>query len=178
MKKILFSAVLLAAVACSEPETEAPDTGNESAPEASAPQPETDQPETASDGGASAAVEPEDVPTELPAFPSGKPVFELSADQAAALLAEDTDVVVLDIRTPEEFEQGNIPGAINIDYRSDDFRSKIEELDRSTHYLVHCASGGRSGSSLQTFQDLGFSRIYHLTNGYNAWSQETQNDAP
>ena len=52
--------------------------------------------------------------------------------------------VVLDVRSPAEFKSGHIPGAVNLDVRSPDFEKKVNELDKSKTYLVHCAAGGRS----------------------------------
>src|SRR4029077_19766095 len=66
----------------------------------------------------------------------------------AQKLVTDKSVVVLDIRTPQEFNQGRIAGAKNIDFLAPDFEQRIETLDKSKSYLVHCASGGRSTHSL------------------------------
>src|SRR5688572_16462285 len=52
--------------------------------------------------------------------------------------------VVLDVRTKKEFEEGHIPGSVNIDINALDFEKRISELDKGKTYLVHCASGVRS----------------------------------
>src|SRR5690348_11818119 len=56
----------------------------------------------------------------------------------------DKNTVVLDVRTPQEFKQGHVPGATNIDISDPQFRKKIGELDKTKTYLVHCARGVRS----------------------------------
>lgn len=87
----------------------------------------------------------------------------------AAKLVEGGKVTVLDVRTPEEFREGHIKGAKNIDYHAGDFAAKVKELDKSKPYLVHCKSGGRSTSSLATFKELGFEKVIHLDGGFTGW---------
>ena len=96
-------------------------------------------------------------------------IRDIDVQEAANLLKQDATVVVLDIRTPQEFQQGHIAGAENVDFRSPEFRKKIEELGRDKPYLVHCASGGRSTRSLSVFEELQFKQMYHLEAGINEW---------
>lgn len=89
---------------------------------------------------------------------------------AASKLVQEKKVVVLDIRTADEFGAGHIAGAQNIDFlQSAAFEAKIKELDKTKAYLVHCQSGGRSGRSLKIFKQLGFESIYHLDGGIGGW---------
>jgi len=62
-----------------------------------------------------------------------------------------------------------MPGALKIDFHGPNFEQRINSLDKSKSYLVHCASGGRSGQSLKYFQKHDFRSIYHLDGGINAW---------
>lgn len=101
--------------------------------------------------------------------PSIATVEHVNAAQAAAWLAE-SNAVILDIRTPAEFAGGHLVNARNIDFHAPDFEARIAQLDRDTPYLVHCASGGRSKSSLPLFKKLGFTRIHHLDGGYRSWA--------
>ena len=87
----------------------------------------------------------------------------------AAKLVDGKQVTVLDVRTPEEFAEGHIKGAKNIDFHGRDFAARLKELDKSKPYLVHCRSGGRSTSSLATFKELGFEKIFHLDGGITDW---------
>jgi rhodanese-related sulfurtransferase len=89
----------------------------------------------------------------------------------AQKLIEDKKVVVLDIRTPGEFSTGRIAGAKNIDFQAADFEQRIEGLDKSKSYLVHCASGGRSSHSLLLFKKHQFQSVYHLDGGIKAWQK-------
>ncbi len=97
-------------------------------------------------------------------------VTHVDSKQANKLIAEKK-VVVLDIRTPEEFKAGRIGGATNINFRATDFEQRIDGLDKSKSYIVHCASGGRSTQSLATFEKLSFRSIYHLDGGFKAWEK-------
>lgn len=90
---------------------------------------------------------------------------------AAALIKENKDVIVLDIRTPKEYAGGHIAGAKNIDFYADDFGKQLAQLDKSKTYLVHCASGGRSTKSLEQFQALHFKSVIHLDGGFKAWEK-------
>ena len=96
-------------------------------------------------------------------------IRDIDVQEAANLLKQDATVVVLDIRTPQEFQQGHIAGAENVDFRGPEFMEKIERLGRDKPYLVHCASGGRSTRSLSVFEELQFKQMYHLEAGINGW---------
>jgi rhodanese-related sulfurtransferase len=97
-------------------------------------------------------------------------VQHVDASQAQKLIA-DKKVVVLDIRTPGEFNKGRIGGAKNIDFLAPDFEQRIDELDKTKTYLVHCASGGRSTRSLALFKKHEFQSVYHLDGGIKAWEK-------
>lgn len=89
-------------------------------------------------------------------------------------LARDPDVVVLDVRTPEEYAAGHIPGAVNIDVNDDGFAARVAELDRSARYLVHCSANvpeGRSARAMSTMTGLGFDSLGNLVGGYAAWTE-------
>ncbi len=98
-------------------------------------------------------------------------IEHIDVSGAAMLLASENKPIVLDVRTPEEFEAGHIEGAKMIDFKAPDFESKLADLDREAAYLVHCKSGARSTSSLAVFEKLGFKQIIHLDGGFNAWQE-------
>ena len=70
-----------------------------------------------------------------------------------------------------EFNTGRITGAKNIDFQAPDFEQRLEGLDKSKSYLVHCASGGRSSHSLILFKKHQFQSVYHLDGGIKAWTK-------
>ena len=96
-------------------------------------------------------------------------VKNVAPDDAAKLLKDHPKIVVLDVRTPEEFAAGHIAGAKNVDFQAADFAAKVAALDRKQTYLVHCAAGGRSGKTLEMMK--GFTAVYHLNDGFKAWEK-------
>ena len=91
-------------------------------------------------------------------------MINLDAPKFAEKIAE-LDVVVLDVRTPEEFNSGHIPNAINIDIYSDYFRADISALDKSKSYAVYCRSGKRSVDASSEMDLTGFKSTFNLTGG-------------
>lgn len=92
----------------------------------------------------------------------------LDAD-AFADLASTADVVVLDVRTPDEFAEGHLEGAVNMDVSSPDFTAGLAELDPSSTYAVYCRSGNRSQVALQQMQGAGIEAVADLAGGIQAW---------
>lgn len=96
----------------------------------------------------------------IPGYASQPPLMKPA--EAFALIQKNkgnSQFVVVDVRTPEEFRQGHIKGAVNINLNSNVFRDKIETLNRQTTYLVYCRSGRRSKEAVQIMQNLGFTHI-------------------
>ncbi|REJ81985.1 MAG: rhodanese-like domain-containing protein [Bacteroidetes bacterium] len=79
--------------------------------------------------------------------------------------------VLLDVRTPEEFSEGHIPGAINIDYNAENFKSEIEKLDKSKQYNVYCRSGRRSAAAMEMMEQSGFNKVINLEGGILGWQE-------
>ncbi len=94
--------------------------------------------------------------------------------KAAAALVQEEKIAVLDVRTANEFSEGHIAGAKNIDFNGPYFEAKLKELDKTKSYLVHCRSGGRSSKALPILQKLGFTSIHHLDGGIMAWEDAKQ----
>jgi rhodanese-related sulfurtransferase len=77
--------------------------------------------------------------------------------------------VLLDVRTPEEFKTELIKGAINFDFKSDEFKLLISGLDKSKPYFIYCAAGKRSAKAADQMSGMDFPRIYTLEGGLNGW---------
>ncbi len=85
----------------------------------------------------------------------------------------DENAVILDVRTPEEFETSRIPNSKNIDfYNPQNFMQEIEKLDRDNCYYVYCRTGVRSANSCQLMNELGFDKVYNLLGGIVEWKGE------
>ncbi len=78
------------------------------------------------------------------------------------------EAVLLDVRTPAEFNSGSLPGAKNIDFMSPDFQSRIRALDKDSTYFLYCRSGNRSGNSASIMEKAGF-KSFNLVGGIGAW---------
>lgn len=96
-------------------------------------------------------------------------VRNVTGTEGESLLKKRPDIIVLDLRTPDEFNEGHIANAINIDFWGDDFSSQLAKLDKNQTYLLHCQSGGRSSSALEIFRKKGFSNLIHLNEGIATW---------
>jgi rhodanese-related sulfurtransferase len=84
---------------------------------------------------------------------------------------DNPDFVILDVRTPEEFSEEHIEGAVNIDFYSATFRDQLDKLDKDKTYLVYCRSGGRSGNTMEIMEDLGFQEAYNVLDGILGWKE-------
>ena len=85
----------------------------------------------------------------------------------------EENAIILDVRTPEEFETSRIPNSKNIDfYNPQNFMLEIEKLDRDNSYYVYCRTGVRSANSCQLMNELGFDKVYNLLGGIVEWKGE------
>lgn len=89
---------------------------------------------------------------------------DINLKNAIKTINNSTNLIMLDVRTAEEYSSGNIPNSINIDVLSPDFKSKIELLDKNKEYLVYCRSGNRSAIASSIMATNGFIKIYNLNN--------------
>jgi molybdopterin/thiamine biosynthesis adenylyltransferase/rhodanese-related sulfurtransferase len=92
-------------------------------------------------------------------------------DGAAAQQRLD-DSLVLDVREPDEYEQGAIPGALHIPRGHLEGQVEGKIADKDTAIIVHCASGFRSAFAAKTLQDLGYTKVVNLAGGFNKWKDE------
>lgn len=102
---------------------------------------------------------------------SGSGVRVVSVDTAADMLFENppSELVVLDVRTAEEYRESRLPESIMIDFYQPDFEAQVAELDRDVPYLLYCRSGNRSESARKIMDDLGFTNVADVRGGISAW---------
>jgi rhodanese-related sulfurtransferase len=81
-------------------------------------------------------------------------------------------LVILDVRTAQEYDTGHLKGSINLDFKSPSFRDEIARLDRDEAYLLYCRTGRRSARAVMLMKSLGFKELYNLTNGIEQWQRE------
>ena len=78
-------------------------------------------------------------------------------------------VTIIDVRTPQEFAEGHIEGAVNYNVEGPDFMSQITALDPAGTYAVYCRSGNRSQVAVAAMADNGINGIYELESGITGW---------
>ena len=108
-----------------------------------------------------------EAPTQITANVTAQEAFTLIQDNL-----DNPDFVIIDVRTSEEFAEGHIEEAINIDFRSENFRDEINKLDKDKTYLVYCRSGRRSADALDIMKELNFTKIYHMYGGILEWTEK------
>ena len=91
-------------------------------------------------------------------------------DAAAIAAASPADLRVLDVRTPEEFADGHLEGAVLVDFYDADFADQLAALDPDVPYLLYCRSGNRSGETLGVMEQLGFTSVANVDGGIIAWA--------
>ncbi|MGY3870259.1 rhodanese-like domain-containing protein [Aeromonas crassostreae] len=86
--------------------------------------------------------------------------------------------LLLDVRTPAEFAEGHIPGAINISHEQ--LRTRLAELgdDRRLPIVVYCRSGRRAALAQAELEKAGFGHVYHLSGDYPGWVKSRQSTQP
>lgn len=96
----------------------------------------------------------------------------ISPGEAADLLEEaPAGLVVLDVRTPDEFAGGHLADAVNLDYQAAGFAGELGALDRDLPYLLYCRSGNRSAQVREMMRGLGFAEVYEMAGGIVAWAE-------
>ena len=94
-------------------------------------------------------------------------IQDIDKDQVNNLI--DDKVMVIDLRTEEEFEDGKIISSFNIDFQKKEFIDNLNKLDKEKPYIIYCMSGNRSLKASHVMRSLGFKMIYHYKNGYKDW---------
>ena len=91
-----------------------------------------------------------------------EPITEYSSEQLKG-------GILLDVRTPEEFEEGHLDQAVNINWFDTDFAKQTQSLDKEKPIYVYCKLGGRSAKAAKVLDSLGFKNVVDLTGGYDAF---------
>lgn len=89
----------------------------------------------------------------------------------ARALEQKNGAVLIDVRTPEEFRQAHLPGAVNISYLIPDLWDRLEQLDPNGAYFVYCRTERRSMRVCMLMQNGGFSKVFNMEGGLRAWEE-------
>ena len=99
---------------------------------------------------------------------------DVSNDTFLVLMADKPEALLLDVRTPEEWNDGHLEGASHADYWGDEqaFKAAMDAIPRDRPVLVYCAGGGRSGLTAKELIKAGHHEVYNLENGISGWIAE------
>lgn len=95
--------------------------------------------------------------------------MDLSVSEFSTKVTEP-GIITLDVRTPGEFSEGHIEGALLVDFQSGNFENEIASLDKNQTYAVYCRSGNRSGQAVKVMSEAGFTKLYNLDGGVIDWA--------
>ena len=125
---------------------------------------------TACGGGDSTSTpEPTGAPAEATSAEAAG-IRVVSPSEAAATIANAPEnLVILDVRTQEEFDEGHIEGAVMLDFYRDDFADELAKFDPDVPYVLYCRSGNRSSSARAIMADLGFQSVEDVDGGIVGW---------
>ena len=106
-----------------------------------------------------------------PPLPCAPNYISIDVEEAHQMLAENPEqIILLDVRTEEEYNAEYIPVAINIPLS--DLENRLDELDKSKTIIVYCQSGGRSRTASDMLAKHGFASVYNMLSGINAWKEK------
>ncbi len=99
-------------------------------------------------------------------------IREVDTEGAATALAAEPATVVLDVREPDEYEQGALPGALHIPRGNLESNVESRIADKDAEVLVYCAGGTRSAFAARTLGELGYTDVVSMAGGFNKWKNE------
>ena len=88
------------------------------------------------------------------------------------IVSSSDNIIIVDVRTPNEYSKGNIKNSININYYDSNFQEQISKLDTLKTAYIYCKSGGRSSNAVKTFTLVGFKKVVELKGGFNAYLKQ------
>jgi rhodanese-related sulfurtransferase len=83
--------------------------------------------------------------------------------------SNNPDFIIMDVRTPAEYQSGHLANAVNVDIYAQDFESRLGQMDKDLQYLVYCQTGVRSAQASKTMSELGFTHIFNMLLGIGQW---------
>jgi|AOAMet1_07_M0_10_2_1038527.scaffolds.fasta_scaffold02570_4 rhodanese-related sulfurtransferase len=100
---------------------------------------------------------------------NGHVARDISDTELTAMMAQSTDLLLIDVRTDKEWDAGHIEGACLLDFLEDDFKRRAEALPKDRPIALYCAAGGRSEDAMKLLAKAGFHELYNLRNGFYGW---------
>lgn len=115
------------------------------------------------------------IPSAAEPRPHTQIIKDITPQEAYSLIQKNKNnrnFAVLDVRTPTEFRDGHIEGAMNIDYYTPTFKQDLQGLDKTKVYLLYCRTARRSRTTLEMMREIGFQEVYHMVGGIVRWKAE------
>jgi len=94
---------------------------------------------------------------------------DITVEHAKSLIESKPSLIILDVRTQEEYDSGHIERAILIPI--DELENRLDELSKNDELLVYCRTGRRSSNAMNILQADGFTKIFHMNDGITGWIQ-------
>ncbi|MFK7920191.1 MAG: rhodanese-like domain-containing protein [Ilumatobacter sp.] len=121
-------------------------------------------------GGSDSATTTASTPAQAEESSAAAGIRVVAAADAAATIADPpAGLVILDVRTKEEFDEGHIEGAVLLDFYREDFAAELTKLDPQVPYVLYCRSGNRSSGTREIMADLGFVDVEDVDGGIVGW---------
>ena len=103
---------------------------------------------------------------------------DFDAETFERKLAQEDSAILVDVRTPQEYEAGHIPEAVNINMYDPAFFARVQELDRSRPVYLYCRSGSRSQGAAELLTRIGFRSVFNLRRGIVGWAGPISQPTP
>lgn len=93
----------------------------------------------------------------------------IAVAQYEAKMKSLKEMQLVDVRTPGEYSEGHLKGALNMDINGENFAAAVAKLDKNIPVMVYCRSGGRSARAARQLEEMGFKEIYDMDGGITEW---------
>ncbi|MBU3742017.1 MAG: rhodanese-like domain-containing protein [Candidatus Kapabacteria bacterium] len=100
--------------------------------------------------------------------PTGR---DISVDETASMIRADTNVVLVDVRTADEYASGHLHNSRLMDYYKPGFHRALQTLPRNKDVILYCRSGRRSAEAKHFLDSIGYTRVYNMAGGIIAWNE-------
>ena len=94
----------------------------------------------------------------------------ITVDEFDKKLSETKDVQLVDVRTPEEYQEGHLKNSLNYNFNGSDFDNELSKLDKTKPVMVYCLAGGRSAEAAEIMEKKGFTEVYNMQGGIMKWN--------
>ena len=96
--------------------------------------------------------------------------YKSASPQEAKAMIDKGNILLVDVRTPQEWNAGHLAGSVLVDFYDPNFETNIKKVGKGKKVLVYCARGKRSASASEKMVAWGWKDVSHVTGGYEAWS--------